>query len=516
MATPLATPQQAAQWLRSQLTGTLGSDSRSLGAGDGFVATPGAVVDGRQFVPQALQQGVSACLVEAEGLQAFGLNDARVSAYAGLKADAGAIADAFFGHPSEQLAVIAVTGTNGKTSTAWWLAQALGSLPGALAQPCAVLGTLGVGQPPLAHAHAEGSHPLAALRATGMTTPDAVSLHAYLHQFAKDGLRACALEASSIGIEEGRINGLKIRVAVFTNFTQDHLDYHGSMQAYWDAKRRLFAWPGLQSAVINIDDAKGAALADALRQSQPALDLWTTSCSNATHTGARLRAHNVALNGTGLCFDVLEGDQGVSLQSQVIGGYNVANLLGVIASLRALGVDLGAAVAVCAQLRAVPGRLECVGGHEAPLVVVDYAHTPDALAQTLDALRPLAQQRAGQLWCVFGCGGDRDAAKRPLMGAIAAAKADQIVITSDNPRSEKPAAIVAHILAGLAGQPQPEVQVDRGAAIANAIARAKAADVILVAGKGHEETQEIAGVKTAFSDRAHALKALAARQEAFA
>jgi len=509
MALQLATPQQAAQWLRTHVTGTLGSDSRSLGAGDGFVATPGAVVDGRQFVPQALRQGVRACLVEADGLQAFGLTDARVAAYAGLKADAGAIADAFFGHPSQQLSVIAITGTNGKTSTAWWLAQALG----ALAQPCAVLGTLGVGQPPHAGGHADGAadHPLAALRATGMTTPDAVSLHAHLQQFVQDGLRACALEASSIGIEEGRINGLKIRVAVFTNFTQDHLDYHGSMQAYWDAKRRLFAWPGLQSAVLNIDDAKGAALADALRQSQPALDLWTTSCSNATHTSARLRAHNIALTNTGLRFDVVEGDQVHSLQSQVIGGYNVANLLGVIASLRALGVDLGAAVAVCAQLRAVPGRLECVGGHEAPLVVVDYAHTPDALAQTLDALRPLAQQRAGQLWCVFGCGGDRDAAKRPLMGAIAAAKADQIVITSDNPRSEKPAAIISHILAGLAGQPQPEVQVDRGAAIANAIARAKAADVILVAGKGHEETQDIGGVKTAFSDRAHALQALQAR-----
>ena len=514
MALQLGTPQQAAQWLRTHVSGTLGSDSRSLGAGDGFVATPGAVVDGRQFVPQALRQGVDACLVEADGLPAFCLTDDRVAAYAGLKADAGAIADAFFDHPSQQLSVIAITGTNGKTSTAWWLAQALSALPGAQAQPCAVLGTLGVGQPPHANAPVDGesAHPLAALRATGMTTPDAVSLHAHLQQFVKDGLRACALEASSIGIEEGRINGLKIRVAVFTNFTQDHLDYHGSMQAYWDAKRRLFAWPGLQSGVINIDDAKGAALAEALRQSQPALDLWTTSCSNATHTSARLRAHNIALNGTGLRFDVVEGDQVQSLQSQVIGGYNVANLLGVIASLRALGVELGAAVAVCAQLRAVPGRLECVGGHNAPLVVVDYAHTPDALAQTLDALRPLAQQRAGQLWCVFGCGGDRDAAKRPLMGAIAAARADQIVITSDNPRSEKPAAIVAHILAGLAGQPQPEVQVDRGAAIANAIARAKAADVILVAGKGHEETQDIGGVKTAFSDRDHALQALQARR----
>jgi UDP-N-acetylmuramoyl-L-alanyl-D-glutamate--2,6-diaminopimelate ligase len=285
------------------------------------------------------------------------------------------------------------------------------------------------------------------------------------------------------------------------------------MQAYWDAKRRLFAWPGLQSAVINIDDAKGAELADALLQSQPSLDVWTTSMSN---TGARLRAQNIELTGSGLRFEVVEGEQVLVLQSQVIGSYNVANLLGVLASLRALGVDLAVAVAVCAQLQAVPGRMECLGGQGAPLVVVDYAHTPDALAQTLNALRPAATQRGGQLWCVFGCGGDRDAAKRPLMGAIAASKADQIVITSDNPRSEKPATIVSHILAGLAGHTQPEVNVDRGAAIANAIARAALADVVLVAGKGHEETQDIAGVKTVFSDRAHALQALAARQEAFA
>jgi UDP-N-acetylmuramoyl-L-alanyl-D-glutamate--2,6-diaminopimelate ligase len=343
-----------------------------------------------------------------------------------------------------------------------------------------------------------------------MTTPDAVSLHAHLQQFIKDGLQACALEASSIGIEEGRINGLRIRVAVFTNFTQDHLDYHGSMQAYWDAKRRLFAWPGLQSAVINIDDLKGAALAGALQVSAPTVDLWTTSCDGATPTRARLSAEHISLTDRGLRFDVVEGEQCVSLQTRVIGAYNVSNLLGVIGSLRALGVDLPAAVAVCETLHAVPGRLDCVGGQETPLVVVDYAHTPDALAQTLDALRPLAMQRTGQLWCVFGCGGDRDAAKRPLMGAIAASKADQIIVTSDNPRSEKPSTIISQILTGVAGQLRAEVQVDRGTAIAHAIARAARTDVILVAGKGHEETQDMGGLKTPFSDRAHALQALAA------
>lgn len=504
-------PSQAADWLRGGVTGTLRTDSRGVLPGDGFVALPGAVADGRQFIGQALQQGAGACLVEAEGLAPFGLNDVRVAAYAGLKSDAGAIADAFFGHPSQHVSVIAVTGTNGKTSTAWWLAQALGALPGALAQPCAMVGTLGVGQPPLAGATAPDQHPLATLQTTGLTTPDAVTLHGALQQFVQGGLSACALEASSIGIEEGRLNGLRIRVAVFTNFTQDHLDYHGSMQAYWDAKRRLFAWPGLQSAVINIDDLKGAALAEALRLGAPALDLWTLSGNGTQPTGARLCAQHISLNDTGLRFEVVEGAHCVSLQTQLIGAYNVANLLGVIASLRALGIDLKAAVAVCAQLRAVPGRLDCVGGQDAPLVVVDYAHTPDALAQTLDALRPLAGQRAGQLWCVFGCGGDRDAAKRPLMGAIAAAKADQIVVTSDNPRSEKPANIISQILTGMAGQPRPEVQVDRGAAIADAIARAARSDVILVAGKGHEETQDVGGTKTPFSDRAHALQALASR-----
>jgi len=279
------------------------------------------------------------------------------------------------------------------------------------------------------------------------------------------------------------------------------------MQAYWDAKHRLFTWHGLYSAVINIDDDKGATLAETLAREAPGVDLWTTSASRS----ARLQAKNISQTATGLRFDVAEGQRRIALQSQVLGGYNVNNLLGVLATLRALDVKLADAVAACEELRPVPGRLECVGGDGTPLVVVDYAHTPDALAQTLDALRPSATQRGGQLWCVFGCGGDRDAAKRPLMGAIAAAKADQIVLTSDNPRGEKPTAIVSQILVGLAGHPSAEVQIDRGAAIAQTIARAAARDVILVAGKGHETTQEIGGIKTLFSDRDHALRALQAR-----
>lgn len=511
MHATFSTPDQAAQWLRTQVRGTLGSDSRALRAGDGFVATPGAMVDGRNYVTQALAQGVAACLVEAQGVEAFSfLNNSRVAAYAGLKSDAGCIADAFLERPSENLQVLAVTGTNGKTSCAWWLAQALSSLPAPLARPCAVIGTLGAGQPPLPGAPTTPGHTdaLVALRSTGMTTPDAVSLQTALKQFVVQGLQACAIEASSIGIEEGRLNGLRIRVAVFTNFTQDHLDYHGSMQAYWEAKRRLFSWSGLHSAVVNIDDEQGAALAVELAADTPELDVWTTSIRSA----ARLKAVNITHTAAGLRFDVVEAEETCSLQSQVIGHYNVSNLLNVVATLRTLGVDLATAVRTCEQLRPVPGRLDCIGGEGAPLVVVDYAHTPDALAQTLDALRPLAEQRAGQLWCVFGCGGDRDAAKRPLMGAIAAAKADRTIVTSDNPRSEKPASIVAQILAGMAGQADAEVQVDRSAAIHSAIERAAPGDVVLLAGKGHEETQEISGVKTRFSDRAHALQALAQRK----
>ncbi|MEI7515955.1 MAG: UDP-N-acetylmuramoyl-L-alanyl-D-glutamate--2,6-diaminopimelate ligase [Betaproteobacteria bacterium] len=507
MAALLTTPEHAAQWLRAHVTGVLGSDSRTLCPGDGFVATPGALADGRSFVGQALQRGAAACLVEAHGLEAFGAHGKRVAAYAGLKADAGPIADAFYGHPSDSLAVLAVTGTNGKTSTAWWLAQALNKLQSRAATPCAVVGTLGVGLPPAADAATGIADPLAGMHPTGLTTPDAVTLHSALHRFAQQGVRACALEASSIGIDEGRMNGLRVRVAVFTNFTQDHLDYHGSMKTYWDAKRRLFTWPGLHSAVINIDDAQGATLAESLAHDARGVELWTTSAMRS----ARLQAQNVTQTATGLRFDVAEAGQSIPVQSQVLGSYNVNNLLGVLAALRAVGVELADAVAACEGLRPVPGRLECMGGDREPLVVVDYAHTPDALAQTLDALRPAATQRGGRLWCVFGCGGDRDAAKRPLMGAIAAAKADQIVLTSDNPRCEQAGAIVSQILVGVASHTSAEVQVDRGVAIAQTIARAAANDVILVAGKGHEATQDIGGMKTPFSDRDHALRALQAR-----
>jgi UDP-N-acetylmuramoyl-L-alanyl-D-glutamate--2,6-diaminopimelate ligase len=395
------------------------------------------------------------------------------------------------------LQVLAVTGTNGKTSTAWWLAQALSSP--VLQKVCGLVGTLGVGRLP---------H----LMTTGMTTPDPVLLQRQFQQFAGDGVTHCAIEASSIGLAEHRLDGTHIRVAVFTNFTQDHLDYHGDMARYWSAKAALFAWPGLQAAVINIDDVQGALLAQQLQSGS--LDVWTCSRRGP----ARLQARALASD-QGLAFDVIEGDTVQTLHTSLIGDYNMDNLLGVIGSLRALGVDLAQAVQACAQLTAVPGRMERVTfellGAQAdvtsPLVVVDYAHTPDAITQALAALRSQATLRGGRLWCVLGCGGDRDASKRPLMAAAAEAAADQVVLTSDNPRSESPEAIVAAMVQGLNRPQSVSIQLDRALAIADAVAQSAAQDVVLVAGKGHESEQEIRGVRHPFSDVAQAQAALQQR-----
>ena len=496
----LNTPLEAASWLRARVTGTLQTDSRKVRAGDGFIAWPGAATDARQHVAAALARGASACLVEHVGVEMYAFTGESVAAYAQLKAASGPIAAAYFEHPTQHLQVLAVTGTNGKTSTAWWLAQALSNLKQEPYMPCGLVGTLGIGRPPLPSA------PTSELVSTGMTTPDPVLLQHTFRQFVDAGLKACAIEASSIGIEEHRLDGTRLRTAIFTNFTQDHLDYHGTMEAYWQSKAPLFQWPGLPAAVVNIDDVQGAALAAELQGQVP--DVWTVSCQGP----ARLQALDVGYEPQGLHFTVLEAGNAHerhALRTQMIGSYNVSNLLGVIAAMRSVGVPLAAAVASCADLTPVPGRMECLGAPGQPLVAVDYAHTPDALGKALQALRSLAEQRGGQLWCVFGCGGDRDAAKRPLMGAMAARHADRVVITSDNPRSEKPQTIISQILLGLSGCTSVEVEPERGLAIARTLAQAQAADVLLVAGKGHEDYQEVAGQRLPFSDLVQVRQALA-------
>ena len=515
---PLDSVAAALAWLAQRGVRALTTDSRRVSPGDAFIAWPGYAVDGRRFVPQALAAGARACLVEAEGAPEFeGLAGADgVAALPDLKVRTGAIASGFMGAPSERLTVLAVTGTNGKTSTAWWLAQALSSL----GRRCGVIGTLGVGEPPrvgAAGAGAAAPHAPAAITFTGMTTPDPVTVQAGLKRFVDAGFAACAIEATSIGMAEHRLDGTRIEVALFTNFTQDHLDYHGSMDAYWQAKAQLFAWPGLRAAVINVDDARGAALARSLQGG--ALDLWTYS-ANAAQPDARLRASGVRYADGGLRFDLHEGADLVVVATRLIGAYNVANLLAAIGGLRTSGVALADAAAACVALTPVPGRMQRVDVDAAPApargalpdVVVDYAHTPDALEQALRALQPFAAERGGRLWCVFGCGGNRDATKRPLMGALAQRLAQQVVITSDNPRHEAPAFILLQIVAGLAGnQERVRVIEDRRAAIAHAVRQADARDVILIAGKGHEDYQEVGGVKHHFSDVEEARAALAAR-----
>ena len=502
MPTALHSAVEAAQWLAARVAlhdgGRLRTDSRAVRPGDGFIAWPGQHTDGRRFVPQALAAGAAACLVEADGLQAFGLAGERVATLAGLKASAGAVADECYAQPSAVLDVVATTGTNGKTSTAWWTAQALTRL----GRRCGIIGTLGVGEPPSADA-------AGALAPTGLTTPDAVALHQAFRGFVDMGFAACALEASSIGLVDHRLDAARIRVALFTNFTRDHLDYHGSMAHYWAAKRSLFAWPGLRAAVINVDDVQGAMLARELSGSatQPALDIWTVSLQGP----ARLQAQDLRYAEVGLAFTVVEGAATADVRSTLVGEFNASNLLVVLGGLRALGVSLADAAAVAPALTSVPGRLQRVNHNGDLEVVVDYAHTPDALAKVLQALRPLASARGGQLWCVFGCGGNRDATKRPLMGAIAAAGADRVVVTSDNPRDETPDSILAQILAGVTGHDDIDVIEDRHAAILHAVCNARPGDVLLLAGKGHEDHQEVAGVRRPFSDLLQAQAALRAR-----
>ena len=485
MLTRLKSPEAAARWLAEWCTGTLRTDSRQVQPGDAFIAWPGYARDGREYVAAALAAGAATCLVEDDGVDRFGFVDARVASLPGLKARTGDIAAAFFGKPTDTLDVIAVTGTNGKTSSAWWIAQASAQL----GKRCGVVGTLGIGEPPK-------------LDYNGLTTPDPVLLQAAFARMLRDDFAACAIEASSIGIVEKRLAGTAVRVAVFTNFTQDHLDYHGDMDAYWVAKRALFGFPGLRAAVVNLDDAKGDSLAAELA----ALDVWTTGVERLD---ARLTARGLHYTGDGLAFTLHEGADAIAVQTGLIGDYNAANLLGVAGALRAQGHSLADVARALSRVTPVPGRMQRVGnGRELPQVVVDYAHTPDALDKALSALQGLARARGGELVCVFGCGGDRDRGKRPQMGAIAARLSGRVVVTTDNPRTEVPAQILADITAGA---PAATVIEAREEAIRAAITEAGARDIVLIAGKGHEDYQEVLGVRRPFSDVAEARAALLER-----
>lgn len=490
-------------------TGRLVSDSRKITVGDIFFAYPGDVVDGRAYIDQALQNGAVAVVYEANQFQWNPVREVPHLAVDGLKKLAGPIANSFYQQPDRELNVVAVTGTNGKTSCSQWLGHALSQL----GQPTGVIGTLGVGIFVARHQ--------TEFAVTGFTTPDAILLQTELVKMQQAGVQALAIEASSIGLHEGRLDGMHIDIALFTNFTRDHLDYHGDMQTYEVAKRALFDWPGLQHAVINLDDPMGLRLVRHLRQREGAAAIIGYAMTNAAVKSATamgdfpiLLATAVRTSASGTVFHVESPFGQGQIKTQLVGQFNVSNVLGILGVLLARGVVWDAAVHALERLTAVPGRMEQFGGQDAPLIVIDYSHTPDALEKTLLTLRQVAQQRGGDLWCVFGCGGDRDPGKRPQMGAISEL-ADHIIITSDNPRSEEPAEIIAQILAGMesATGELSKVQIleDRAAAILRAVRKAGKADVVLLAGKGHETYQEIKGKKLPFLDADHTALALASR-----
>ena len=470
------------------------ADSRRVQPGDVFLAFPGSQVDGRDFIRQAVAKGAAAVIAEA-GMGAAaraGADDVPVIETEKLAALSGKIAHLVYGCPSEHLWLAGVTGTNGKTSVTHWIAQAMTFMQ----HRCALIGTLGNGFP-------------GALDESPNTTPDAVSLHAAFGSFLARGAEACAMEVSSIGLDQGRVNGAVFDVAVFTNLTRDHLEYHGSMSAYAAAKENLFRVPGLAAAVLNLDDPFGVALAGRLKDRRGAdvrtfgytLTKAVRSCTDET-----LYAENLGMGAAGVEFDL----SGVKFAAPVVGRFNVSNLLAVVGALLARNERLDEIAAALRCIEPPPGRMQAMGGADQPLIVVDYAHSPDALEQALAVLREAAAARGGQLACVFGCGGERDPGKRPQMGAIAERLADRVTVTNDNPRREDPQAIIDGVLAGM--RQTPRIQPDRARAIADAVRQADPRDVILLAGKGHEPYQEIAGVRHPFSDLEVARSALAGLQ----
>ena len=464
----------------------ISSDSRRLGPGDAFAAYPGAHHDGRAYIPDAIARGAGAILWETKGFnwnRAWKLPHLPIEE---LKSKLGYIADAVYGHPSRDLWMVGVTGTNGKTSCAHWIAAGLD----AAGRRAAVLGTLGNGL-------------IGALEAGANTTPDAALLQQMLAGYRAAGAQTAVMEVSSHGIDQGRVNGVAFDVALFTNLSRDHLDYHATMAAYGAAKAKLFAWPGLRVGVINADDAFGQALLDNARSHGRKVLSYGFGAADIVGSGL------TSLPAGGLAFSVETPWGKGRITTPLVGAFNAANLLGVLGVLLVSGVAFESALEILGGVEAPPGRMQRLGGGDRPLVVIDYAHTPDALDKVLTALRP-AVGEGSELVCLFGAGGERDRGKRPEMGRLAAKLADRVLVTNDNPRGEDPAAIASEIVHGIreTGNRRYSIELDRAVAITTAIGEARQGDIVLLAGKGHETYQECNGSRQPFSDAEHAARAL--------
>ncbi|SET11736.1 UDP-N-acetylmuramoylalanyl-D-glutamate--2,6-diaminopimelate ligase [Nitrosospira multiformis] len=481
----------------------LAVDSRAVKPGDTFLAYRGEKTDGRKFIPQAIERGARAVVWERDGFAWDPQWKTPNLPVSDLKSEAGFIADYLYDHPSQKLWLIGVTGTNGKTSCSHWIVQAMAALD----RKAAVIGTLGAGFP-------------GEMEFSANTTPDSVLLQAKIANFLRRGAECVAMEVSSHGIVQGRINGATFAVAMLTNLSRDHLDYHGTMEVYAAAKARLFHWSGLKYAVLNLDDVFGVQLLHDLEGTGIGMIGYGFTDTASAHPNPdsfrRVWGRNLRASLAGLEFDIEFEAECLKFKTEVLGSFNASNLLGVLATLLASGIAFPEAVRALQKVQPVAGRMQQIGGEgDEPLIVVDYAHTPDAMEKVLTTLREALdtgfpdgkpETGSGRLVCVFGCGGERDQGKRPLMGEVATRLADEAIITSDNPRSEDPDSIIRDIAVGAAANHR--IEKDRAGAIHRAIQGAHKGDVILIAGKGHETWQEAGGKKFPFSDAEVARRAL--------
>ncbi len=460
-------------------------DSRMVQAGDLFIAVPGHQSDGRKFIDDAIAKGATAVLWQSEQQtmpipvswrSAPDKRDVPVIAVNNLKDKVGVLADRFYQQPSKSMYTVGVTGTNGKTSCTQFIAQAMTP-----SKKCGVIGTMGWGLPDELHA-------------SNHTTPDAITCHAWLADMHEAGADAVAMEVSSHALDQGRVNGIHFDCAVFTNLSHEHLDYHGDMQTYASAKARLFNWQDLGECIINIDDVFGRELVEKINSSKQVV----TYGLDLSSTIPDIYADQIKLQQHGITATIHYGANNAVLNSPLYGRFNLYNLLATLGVLLHAGVDFDQAMQRLGRIESINGRMQVLRKPGHPTVIVDYAHTPDALQQALEALKA---HEFGQTWCVFGCGGDRDRAKRPLMGAIAERLASHVVLTNDNPRHETPEKIIDGIQSGMTEARHVVVELDRTKAIEYALSNASSDDIVLVAGKGHETYQQVGDSRLPFSDQ---------------